>query len=704
MGHVLDPIFNPRSIAVIGASTKPNAIGATVMRNLIDGGYQGALYPIHPTAPEINARKAYASVCDVPGPVDVAVFCVPEKLVLACARDCAKKGVKGYVVITSGFSEVGNKAAEEELQTIAAATGVRIVGPNIVGILSNTAKANYSFAPMLPYAGKTAMVSQSGALLIALDTATFVRNLGISTMVCLGNMSDIDFGDCIDYYAQDAGTSAISLYIEGVKNGRKFIEAGRRAGKPILAIKAGVSAHGAAAAASHTGSLAGSAKVYQAAFKQAHVIEARDLDEFLDRSTALSMQPPMRRGENILVITNGGGVGVLSSDSAEFYGIPLHTAPADLQTELRKSMPDFGSPKNPVDITGGNGAKGYEMAVETALKSDWVHGIAILYCETAVTKPMEIADSLIKTIQAFPVKDKPIAACLVGGELCVAASKKLMEAGIPSFDAPSKTMGALAALREVARFEDQGHDEFKPWVGAEAQKAARAVIASVRADGRTAMTEPEAKKVFQAYGLNVTGAKLAKTADEAVKAAAEIGYPVVMKIVSPQIIHKSDAGGVKVNIKDEAGVRAAFTTILANAKAYKADATIHGILVCEMAPLGREVIAGSVCDATFGPTVMVGLGGIFVEVMKDVTFRVAPFSPETVKRMLPELKTYALLEGVRGEKRRDIEALGETVSRLSQLVTDLGDEIAETDANPVMLYEQGQGLKVVDARIILRKK
>ncbi len=702
--HELDPIFNPRSIAVIGASTKPNSIGAKVMYNLINEGYAGDLYPIHPTAPEIQGRKAYPSVSSIPGPVDVAVFCVPEKLVLDCARDCAKKGVKGYVVITSGFSEVGNKDAEDQLKKIANETGGRIVGPNIVGILSNSAKANYSFASCLPYAGKTAMVSQSGALLIALDTATFVRNLGISTMVCLGNMSDIDFGDSINYFAQDESTKAISLYIEGVKNGRKFIEAGRNAGKPILAIKAGVSAHGAAAAASHTGSLAGSAKVYQAAFKQAHVIEAHDLDEFLDRSTVLSMQPPMRRGENILVITNGGGVGVLSSDSAEHYGVPLHTAPADLQAELRRSMPDFGSPKNPVDITGGNGAKGYQMALETALQHDWVHGIAILYCETAVTKPLEIADALIETIKANPVADKPIACCLVGGELCVAANRKLMEHGIPSFDSPSKTMGALAALREVARFEAEGVDVFKPWVGEEAQKAARQVIAAVRADGRTAMTEPEAKKVFQAYGLDVTNAKLAKTADEAVKAATEIGFPVVMKIVSPHIIHKSDAGGVKVNIKDEAGVRAAFDTILANAKAYKADADIHGILVCEMAPLGREVIAGSVCDATFGPTVMVGLGGIFVEVMKDVTFRVAPFSPETVKRMLPELKTYALLEGVRGEKRRDIEALGETVSRLSQLVNDLGDEIAETDANPVMLYEQGKGLKVVDARIILTKK
>jgi acetyltransferase len=700
----LEAIFNPKSIAVIGASRKAGTIGNQVMQNLVDSKYEGKLYPINPGAGEICGRPAFPTVNDVPGEVDIAVFCVPEKAVADVARQCAKKRVKGYVVITSGYSEVGNKAGEEQLVKIAKEEGGgRLIGPNIVGVLLNASKANASFAPCLPFPGRTALISQSGALLIALDMATFVRRLGVSSMISLGNMADVNFADCIDYYAQDKNTGCISLYIEGLKDGRKFIESGRKAGKPIIAIKAGVSAHGAAAAASHTGSLAGSVKVYDAAFKQAHVIRAHDLDELLDRSQALAMQPPLR-GDNIIVITNGGGIGVLASDSAEFHGVPLKPAPADLQATFRKCMPDFGSPKNPVDITGGAGVAGYEAAIDAALKSEWCHGLAVLYCETAVTKPVAIAEAAIKVIHASRVKNKPVVACFVGGEQCTAAGRIFLESSIPMYDNPDKALSALAALRQVAKFEEEGcTPDFWPFAGVDQQKC-REIIAKARKEGRGALTEPEAKEVFRAYGLPVTRGELAKTEDEAVKLAEKIKYPVVMKIVSPQIIHKSDAGGVKVHIKDEKGVREAFRTIVANAKAYKADAQIHGVLVQEMALLGREVIVGSVNDPQFGPTVMFGLGGIFVEALKDVTFRVAPFSAACAMKMFSEIRAYSILQGVRGEKRLDQEQLSTVASRLSQLVYDLGDEIAETDANPIMLYEEGKGLKVVDARIILKQK
>jgi len=698
-------LLAPKSIAVIGASTKDGSIGNTVVKNLIEGGYAGAIYPINPKAPDILGIKAYASILDVPGEVDMAVFCVPAKVVLGAAEECAKKQVKGYVIITSGFSEVGHEGAELERRVVEVAKsgGGRVMGPNIVGVLLNESKANASFAPSLPYPGKTALISQSGALLISLDMASFVRQLGASSMISLGNMSDVDFADCIEFYAQDDKTNCISLYIEGVKDGRRFIEAGRKAGKPIVALKSGVSAHGAAAAASHTGSLAGSVKVYDAAFKQAHVIRARDLDELLDRSQALALQPPMK-GENICVVTNGGGIGVLSSDSAEAHGVPLKTVPVELQAEFKKCMPDFGSAKNPVDITGGAGLKGYEDAIAVALKSDWVHGLAVLYCETAVTQPDEIAEGILRAVKGTGVTDKPIVACFVGGVKCVEAGKKLTAAGVPFYENPDKAMSALAALRQAALFQAEGiADDYAPMKDVD-EAAARAVIAAARADGRSVLTEPEAKKVFAAYGLPVGKSMVAKSEDEAVKLASEIGYPLVMKIVSPQIIHKSDAGGVKVNIKDEAGVRAAYKTILANAKAYKADADIHGILLQSMAPLGKEVIVGSVNDPQFGPTVMFGMGGIFVEVLKDVTFRVAPFSPKTAMDMLPEIKSYKILQGTRGEKRLDQEKLSEIISRISQLVSELSDEIAETDANPIMLYPEGEGLAVVDARVILKKK
>lgn len=703
MAHELDAIFNPKSVAVIGASRREGSIGWQVTKNMIVGGFEGPIYPINPGAPDILGLKAYPSIGDVPGPVDAAVYCVPADKVLDVARQCAKKGVKGHIVITSGFGEVGNHQEEQALATIARESGGRVIGPNIVGIMSNPGKANASFAPVLPFDGHTALVSQSGALIIALDTVTFARRFGVSSMISLGNMADVNFADCIDYYAQDPNTKCIALYVEGVKNGFEFIQAGRRAGKPIVAVKAGVSAHGAAAAASHTGSLAGSSRIYEAAFKQAHVVWAHDLDDLLNRSQALAMQPPMR-GSNIVILTNGGGIGVLGSDAAERQGVPLKTAPPEVQAEFRKYMPDYGSPRNPVDITGGSGVDGYRGALTAALKMDWVEGIGVFYCETAVTKPVEVAQAVIDIVRESGVTDKPVIACFVGGEKSVEAGQKLLEASIPYYDCPNKTMAAFAALRQAAQFDAQACiDVVEPFTDVDKGRAA-GIIKAARQAGRTALTEPEAKSLFACYGLPVTKSLLAKTEEEAVQQAQEIGFPIVMKIVSPDILHKSDAGGVRVNLKDAESVRTAFRSIQENARKYKADADIHGILVCEMAPFGSEVICGSVNDPTFGPTVMFGLGGVFVEVLKDVTFRVAPICPECAMTMFPEIRCYPILEGVRGEKRKDQETLAEVLARLSQLVSDFDDEIAETDANPIMLYEEGKGCRVVDARIILTKK
>ena len=699
----LEPIFNPKSVAVIGASRREGSIGNQVTKNLIESKYPGPIYPINPGAGEILGLKAYPTIGHVPGPVDAAIYCVPADKVLEVARECAKVGVKGHIVITSGFGEIGKREDEETLAEIARASGGRVIGPNIVGITNNAGKCNASFAPCLPYPGHTALISQSGALVIALDTVTFVRRFGVSSMISLGNMADVDFSDCIEYFAHDANTNCMALYVEGLKNGYRFLEAGRKAGKPIVALKAGVSAHGAAAAASHTGSLAGSTKVYKAAFKQAHVIQASNLDDLMNRSQALSMQPPMQ-GDNIVLITNGGGIGVLATDAAERHGIPLSLTPPDLQVEFRKHMPDYGSPKNPVDITGGTGVDGYVGALKVALQAPWVHGVGILYCETAVTKPLEIADAAIKVVKESGVTDKPIVACFVGGERSTEASVRFGEASIPCYDCPDKALSAFAALRQAAKFQNAGaSDEFKPYKDVDKQQA-RSIIAEARRAGREALTEMEAKNLFAAYGLPVTKDKLAKTENDAVMFAKEIGFPVVLKIVSPDILHKSDAGGVKVNLKDEEAVRGAFRTILENARRYKADADIHGVLVCEMAPAGTEVICGSVNDPTFGPTVMFGLGGIFVEVLKDVTFRVAPISQESAMAMLPEIRCFPILQGARGEQKRDQKALAAVLSRLSQLVSELEEEIAETDANPVLLYEEGKGCRLVDARVILTKK
>ncbi|NMB63044.1 MAG: CoA-binding protein [Chloroflexi bacterium] len=698
----MNGLLTPKTVAIIGASSTPGKIGHTVVKNLIESQYGGKIYPVNPKADEILGIKCYPTIADIPGEVDAAIMTLPAKFVLEAVKECGEKGVKGAIIITSGFSEVGEKALEEEIVKTAHSYGMRILGPNIVGVLSNSDKFNGSFAPFLPLKGSGSLVSQSGALLIGIDASTYMRGVGFDKLISIGNMSDVSFADTIEWLDQDEKTKCISLYIEGFKQGRRVIEVAQKAKKPIIGLKSGVSAHGAAAAASHTGSLAGAAKIYDAAFKQAGIIWASDLNNLFDRTLALSLQPSMQ-GDNLLIITNGGGVGVLATDSAEKFGIPLKFAPDDVQTELKKHMPEFGSAKNPVDLTGMAGTEWYGDSVKFAIQHPWVDGLVVLYCETAMTDPLEIAKGIHNAVKESGVTDKPVTVSYVGGEKSEKAMKWLVENGIPAYSAPDLAINAIAALREYAlnKENNQGNDlDFK---GTDKQKAL-SVIEKARRDGRDALTEIEAKQIFEAYQLPVTHSRVAKTEDEAVKLAIEIGYPVVMKIVSPQILHKSDAGGVKVNIKDETAVRATYNTILQNAKAYKADADIHGILVQEMAPLGTEVILGSVNDATFGPTVMFGLGGIFVEVLKDVTFRVAPFSKKQALEMMAEIKGAPILQGVRGELPRDTNALADAICRYAYMVLDLSDEISESDANPVMVYENGKGLKVVDARVILKKK
>lgn len=699
---VINRMLKPRSVAVVGASATPGKIGYSVVKNLIKDGYGGKIYPINQKETEILGLKCYHEIQDVPGEIDSAIMCVPASVMKEVTIECGKKGVKGLIVITSGFSEVGRKDLEDEIVSIANSYGMRVLGPNIVGSLSNSDKFNGSFAPCLPLPGKASLITQSGALLIALDMATYTRRVGFDKLISIGNMADVDFADLIEWLNEDKDTSCVSLYVEGLRDGRKFIDVARNSQKPIIALKSGVSAHGAAAAASHTGSLAGAAKIYGSAFKQAAVIEASDLNNLFDRTLALSVQPPMK-GDHMLILTNGGGVGVLATDAAEKYGMPLQFAPPEVQAEMRKHMPEFGSAKNPVDMTGMAGNEWYYETVKYSLTNDWVDGLVVLYCETAITNPPEIAESIERAVDDSKITDKPITVSFVGGEKSEQAMGRLVEHGIPAYFAPDVAVNAMAALREYAILQENKKSDGAK-VDKKAKKTALEIIEGARKDGRDSLTEIEAKKVFAAYGMKTTKIGLAKTEAEAVKLATEIGYPIVMKIVSPDILHKSDAGGVKVNINDEAGVREAFNTILQNAKNYKADANIHGIAVQEMAPWGTEVILGSVNDPTFGPTVMFGLGGIFVEVLKDVTFRVSPVSKAEADQMINEIKSAAILAGTRGEAPKDRKAMAATIVNYAGMIFDLKDEIAESDANPVLLYDEGDGLTVADARIILKKK
>ena len=702
MDPILTGLLKPKSIAIIGASTNPNKIGYKVVLNLLESQYKGGIYPVNPSATEILGLKCYPTVNDIPYVVDAAVITVPAKGVLEVTKQCGEKGVKGMIVITSGFSEVGDVELEREIVRVARSYGMRVLGPNIVGTLSNSDHLNASFAPFLPLPGKASLVSQSGALLIAMDAATYTRRVGFDKMISIGNMSDVDFSELIRYLSEDPDTNCITLYVEGLHNGREFMDAARACKKPIIMLKAGVSEHGAAAAASHTGSLAGAAKVYSAAMEQAGITQATDLNDLFDSTLALSLQPTMK-GDNLLILTNGGGVGVLATDAAEKYGLPLNFAPAEVQAEMKKHMPDFGSAKNPVDMTGMAGNDWYYETTKSAFAHPWVDGLVVLYCQTAITTPSEIAEAIHRGIKDSGVTDKPVTISFVGGEECEQAMAWLVEQSLPAYNAPDLAVKSIVNLRkQELNSEFNNNSSYAP--GNIERDKARAIIAAARKNGREVLTEIEAKQVFKCYGLPVTAIDMATTEEEAVEYAQKIGFPIVMKIVSADILHKSDAGGVKVNIKNVEQVREAYRTILENARNYKPDALIEGVAVQEMAPWATEVIIGSINDKTFGPTVMFGLGGIFVEVLKDVVFRVAPISVEEALRMQNEIRSAAILDGTRGELPRDKKALANVLAAYAYMVDDLQDEIAESDANPVIMYAAGEGVKVVDARIILTKK
>ncbi|MCD6106280.1 MAG: CoA-binding protein, partial [Thermoplasmata archaeon] len=535
---MLERLLNPRTIAVVGASHKPGKVGHEVLRNLINYGFPGKIYPVNPKGGEILGLRVYRSLLEVPDEVDLAVIVVPARIVPSVVEDAGRKGVKALAIITSGFSETGPEGAELERRIVETARryGMRILGPNIVGIMSTSKRINATFSGLTPYPGSVTIISQSGALLIAMAGRTWIEKVGINDMISIGNMSDITFPDLLQYYYGDESTKVIGLYIEGLKKGREFIEVARRANKPIVALKAGVSRRGALAAASHTGSLAGSAAVYRGAFRQARVVWANDLDDFFDKMLVLSLLRPPENG-HVLIITNGGGVGVLSTDEAERQGIELEDPPKDLKEELRKYMPEFGSDKNPVDLTGMATDKEYYGTVSAALSHPWVGALVVLFCETALTSPQKVADAIVRAYDDSG-RTKPIVVSFVGGPETMKAADTVKERGIPIYKSPELALRALAGLMEYARILKKGEPEFHPFGDVDRERVRR-VLDAARAEGRSFLLEHEAKEVLEAYGVPVARTRVASSPEEAVALARETGLPVVMKIVSPDIVHKS---------------------------------------------------------------------------------------------------------------------------------------------------------------------
>jgi len=700
-------LFEPRSVAVIGASNNSRKIGFKVIDNIVASKYTGKIYPVNPKGGKILGCTVYKSTEDIEGDIDLATICVPAKYVFDVIRDCALKNTKFISIITSGFSEIGNIEEERQIVDFARKNGMRVLGPNIFGIYSAKSPINATFGNKHITDGSVAIVTQSGALGIAMIGKTDTEGIGLSAIVSVGNKSDIDEADLIEYFVTDENTKVILLYIEGLKDGDKLTEVLCKATKikPVIIIKSGRSKRGAIAAASHTGSLAGADNVFDdIVARQVGALRALSVQEALNWAKFLAIQNELPKGENTVIVTNGGGIGVLATDACELYGVTLYDNHEDLKEIFDPVTPSFGSTKNPVDITGGASSAFYKQALQAALDSPNIHSVIVLGCETAIFT----ADELNNVVQEKYIDNKPtkpVVFSFFGGKKFEEGLFSLKSKGVPIFPDVYEASSCLGSLykhyHNIIYADDlmREHEDLKIDVS-----AIQKVIDRVREDDdRRFLLVPEALEVMDSAGIPTPKSYVAKTLEEAIHFAEEvIKYPVVMKIVSKDIIHKSDAGGVALNIENRGELMDAYEAILANAHKYKPDALITGIEVVKMINMSEamETIIGARIDNAFGPTVMFGLGGIYVEVLKDVAFRAVPITRSDAFEMIKQIRSYPLLLGVRGEEPKDIEGCVDVLLRLSKIIQSCPD-ISDIEINPVLAFEQSKGILAVDTRILL---
>lgn len=695
---MLEAIFSPQSVAVIGASPDPVRLGHRVLKNILDHGYQGNIYPIHPRATEVLGLCAYPSVLDVPNPIDLAVIVIPPQHVIAAVDECGRKGIKGLVVITAGFKEVGGagRELERELSATVRRYSMRMIGPNSLGIIDTISKLNASFANAMPLPGNIALMSQSGAICTAILDWSHQQGIGFSRFVSLGNKTDVDEVALLEAWNRDEHSRVILAYLEAIDDGPSFIRVAREVTKttPVVAIKSGTTAAGTRAASSHTGSLAGSEAAYETAFAQSGILRARTLNELFDLALVFAYQP-MIRGNQVAIVTNAGGPGIIATDAVEHSGLAMAEFTPETIRHLQETLPPNANVFNPIDVIGDATPDRYTVAIKAALADPNVDGLIILFTPQAVSEPLTTANLIINLTKGT---DKPVVTSFMGGASIEKAVQALNAARIPNYLFPERAVQSLAAMYRQSLWQRRPTPTYRTF-SVDRERVAR-LFASVREAGRVELGEVEAREVIEAYGMRLPKSRLAQTPDEAVAIANEFGYPVVMKISSPDILHKSDIGGVRVGLSDASAVRDAFELIEYRARKYLPSARIWGVLVQEMVRKGREVLVGMSRDPQFGPLIAVGIGGIYVEVLKDVAFRLAPLSVEEVQEQIRSIRAYPLLRGVRGEAPADIAAIEETVLRVSQLVTDF-PEIVEMDINPLVVLYESEGAIVLDARIIL---
>ena len=691
-------LFEPEGVAIIGASRIPGKVGYKLIENVVTSGYQGGIYPVNRNGGEILGLKVHTSIKTIGSRVDIAIISIPAKHVLDSVKECGEIGVKFLIIITSGFAEVGNIEGERRILEEARKYGMRVLGPNIFGIYSSKVDLNATFGPANIKKGNISIITQSGALGIAMIGKTATENLGLSSMISVGNKSDINESDLLDYLSEDDDTKVILIYIEGVKDGRRLMSSLKAASrkKHVIVLKSGRSKKGAMAAASHTGSLAGEDIVFDDIMKQCGVLRAVSIEEAFNWCRFLS-ESTMPKGENVVIITNGGGIGVLATDACETYNVNLYDNYRVLDSTFKEVVPSFGSAKNPIDLTGQATDMDYIRSLRKALETDEIHGVIALYCETAMFN-IEKTVELMATAYGEYRNKKPIIFSAFGGEMIKDAIGRLTAMNVSVFDDVYNSVSCLGALYRRYRYMNRKeHPEIESDIDMD---TIRGIVRAALDEDKRFLLAPEAQELLKAAGIPGARSITVKNIQDAVATSKEIGYPVVLKIVSRDITHKSDAGGVALDLMNDDEVMDGYQAVMRNCKTYMDNAKIEGVEVCKMIPKDTETIIGGRKDKTFGPIVMFGLGGIYVEVMKDITFRAYPIDRLEVMDMVKGIRTYPILLGVRGEEMKDIEKIMDTIIKVGMLIDQI-DEISDIEINPLMVYPQGEGAIAVDARILL---
>ncbi len=659
----LDKIFNPQSVAIIGASDAEGSVGYAIVKNFTKLGYAGKVYFVNIRKPEILGVKTYPTVAQIREPIDLAMIATPAKTVPDVVEECGKAGVKGVIIVSAGFKETGaaGKALEEKILENAKKYGIRVVGPNCIGIIRPRINLNATFVDKVPKPGNVAFLSQSGALGSAILDWAIHQNIGFSNFVSVGSMIDVDFGDLIDYFGTDPKTKSILMYVEGITEARKFMSAARHFArtKPIIVVKAGKFTESAKAAASHTGSLSGEDDIYDAAFKRAGIVRVEEIADLFNAAEVLGTQP-LPRGPNLAIITNAGGPGVMTTDALIAKGGKLAKLSQKTLDALNSVLPPFWSRGNPIDVLGDAKADRYRAAVEACLNDVNIDGILVIFTQQAVSESVEIAKAIVELVRGKAYQNKTILTSFMGFGAVQEANSILNANNIPTYSTPEQAVKTYMYMHQYQRNVELIYEtpEEMPVDASPPKRPITVIFRKAAAEDREVLTEDEAKRILKYYNFPVIKTAVANNVDEAVAYAQQMGFPVVLKILSPQIVHKSDAGGVILNVHSQAEVREAFETLIQRATAYNPNAHIIGVTVQPMIQKkGIEVIIGGKTDALFGPVILFGMGGVGVELFKDYSMGLPPLNTTLVRRMMEETKIYQLLKGYRGTSPANIKKL-----------------------------------------------